>query len=146
MKIEILSADCLERLGNRLWVRTKSFYFSVDGEIYEIPRGTVTDGGSIPRLFWTISPPMSGPFAQGFPVHDWFYSVDGPDIGRFKADLVLYHMGRHRGASIIEAQAIKSAVNLFGWMSYKKGRDKITERSCYNFVKARLRVAQLTLQ
>jgi len=144
MKVDILSADCTERLGNRLWVRTEPFIFSIDSEVFIIPRGTVHDGGSVPRLIWALSPPMSGPFAEGFGSHDWFYN-EGPDIGRLKADLVLYHMGLYRGASIIEAQAIKSGVNLFGWMSYKKGRDKMTEKSCYNYVQARLRVAQLSL-
>jgi len=144
MKVDILSADCTERLGNRLWVRTEPFIFSIDGEIFIIPRGTVHDGGSVPRLLWVLSPPMSGPFAEAFGPHDYFYSVDGPDVGRLRADLILYHMGLYRRASTIEAQVIKSGVNLFGWMSYKKGRDKMTAESCYNFVQARLRVAQLS--
>ena len=144
MKVEILSTDCTERLGNRLWVRTEPFIFSIDGETFIIPRGTVHDGGSVPRLFWFLSPPMSGPFAEGFGPHDYFYSIDGPDVGRLRADLILYHMGLYRGASTIEAQAIKSGVNLCGWMSYKTGRDKMTEKSCYNLPYARLRVAQLS--
>ena len=77
--------------------------------------------------------------------HDWFYN-EGPDIGRLRADLVLYSIGRFRGAGLLRAQAVKSGVNFFGWMSYKKGRDKITFSSCYNRVRARLRVAQLTLR
>ena len=144
MKVEILSSDCTERLGNRLWVLTQPFIFSVDDEVFVVPRGFVTDGASVPRVMYPICSPVSGPFGQGAIAHDFLYSVDGPDIGRLRADLVLYNMGRLRGAWISEAQLVKSGVNLFGWMSYKKGRDKMTFSSCYNLVKARLRVAQLS--
>ena len=144
MKVEILSADCTERLGNRLWVLTQPFIFSVDDETFTVPRGFVTDGASVPRVMYPICSPVSGPFGQGALAHDFYYSIDGPDIGRLRADLILYAMGRLRGAWISEAQLVKSGVNLFGWMSYKKGRDKMTAKSCYNFVQARLRVAQLS--
>ena len=145
MKVEILSSDCTERLGNRLWVLTQPFIFSVDDEVFVVPRGFVTDGASVPRVMYPICSPVSGPFGQGAIAHDFYYSIDGPDIGRFRADQVLYSMGRLRGAWISEAQLVKSGVNLFGWMSYKTGRDKMTEKSCYDFVQARLRVAQLSL-
>ena len=146
MKVEILSSDCTERLGNRLWVLTQPFIFSVDDEVFVVPRGFVTDGASVPRVMYPICSPVSGPFGQGEIAHDFYYSIDGPDIGRFRADQVLYSMGRLRGAWISEAQLVKSGVNLFGWMSYKTGRDKMTAKSCYNFVQARLRVAQLSLK
>ena len=145
MKVDILSADCTERLGNRLWVLTRPFVFSVDDEIFTVPMGFVTDGASVPRLLYSLCSPVSGPFGQGAIVHDFLYSVDGPDIGRLRADLVLYQIGRFRGAGLAESQLVKSGVNLFGWMSYKTGRDKMTAKSCYNFVQARLRVAQLSL-
>ena len=53
-------------------------------------------------------------------VHDWFYSVEGPDIGRLKADYVLYCMARFRGARTLEAQAIKTGVNLLGMDALQK--------------------------
>jgi hypothetical protein len=127
-------------------VITEPFVFIIDEAIYEIPMGFVFDGASNIRLLWAICPPMAGPAGEATAVHDWFYSVEGPDIGRLKADYVLYCMARFRGASILEAQAIKSGVNLLGWMHYKKGRDKMTFSSCYNLARARLRVAQLTLR
>lgn len=108
--------------------------------------GFVFDGASNIRLLWAICPPMAGPAGEATVVHDWFYSVEGPDIGRLKADYALYCMARFRGARILEAQAIKTGVNLLGWMHYKKGKDKMTNKSCYNLTRARLRVAQLTLR
>jgi len=127
-------------------VITEPFIFTIDGVIYEIPTGFVFDGASNMRLLWVICPPMAGPAGEAAAVHDWFYSVEGPDIGRLVADYALYCMARFRGASILGAQAIKSGVNLLGWMHYKKDRDKMTSKSCYNLARARLRVAQLTLR
>ena len=144
MKVDILSQLCTERLGNQLWVLTQPFIFSVDYDIYTIPRGFVTDGASCPGFLWSLCAPSAGPFGEASVAHDWFYN-EGPDIGRLRADLVLYSMGRFRGAGLLRAQAVKSGVNFFGWMSYKKGRDKMTFSSCYNLVQARLRVANLVL-
>ena len=145
MKIEILSYDCTERLGNRLWVLSQPFIFSVDDKLFTVPRGFVIDGASVPRLLYPICSPVAGPFGQAAIAHDFLYSIEGPDIGRFKADHVLYTIGRLRGAWLAEAQAVKTGVNLFGWLSYKTGRNKINKKSCYDWVQAQLRVAQLTL-
>ena len=143
MKVDILTADRTERLGNRLWVLTHPFLFEVDGKLYIVPRGFVTDGASCPRLLWSICSPVAGPFGQGAIAHDWLYSPEGPDIGRFTADMVLYSIGRYRGADSLRAQLVKSGVNSFGWMSYKKGIDKLTDLSCYNLFEARLIVEEL---
>jgi hypothetical protein len=53
---------------------------------------------------------------------------------------------RFRGANIARAQAVKSGVNMFGWMNYKKGIDKLTDAACYDLEKARVRVAELISQ
>lgn len=145
MKIDILTTDCTERLGNRLWVLTQPFIFTIDGKSYTIPTGFVTDGASCPRPLWSICSPVAGPFGQGAIPHDWFYN-EGPDIGRLQADMVLYAIGRFRGANIARAQAVKSGVNMFGWMNYKKGIDKLTDAACYDLEKARVRVAELISQ
>jgi len=145
MKVDILSALVTERLGNRLWVLTEPFIISIDGEIHTIPRGFVTDGASCLRLLWGICAPVAGPFGEGAIPHDWFYSPEGPDIGRLNADLALYEFGRLRGANIFQAQAVKSGVNAFGWIHYKKGVEKLTNWSCYDLVRAKIRVANLAL-
>lgn len=141
MQVDILSPLATERLGNRLWVLTAPFIFSIDGQIHTIPRGFVTDGASCPRILWWLCAPVAGPFGEGAVIHDWLYNPDGPDIGRLNADMALYAFGRFRGANVLQAQAVKSGVNCFGWRYYKKGAEKLTERSCYDLIWARLRVA-----
>ena len=142
MIVDILNRDRTERLGNRLWVLTAPFSFSVDRVIYTIPSGFVTDGASCPRAFWSICSPVAGPFGQAAIAHDWFYN-EGPDIGRFRADKVLYAIARYRGAGWVRAMAVKGGVNMFGGGSYKKGLDKMTHESCYYLKEARIRVGEL---
>lgn len=144
MKVKILSPLKTERLGNRLWVLLEPFIFEVDGIRYTVPAGFVTDGASCPRLLWSICSPMAGPFGEGAVAHDWFYN-EGPDIGRFNADMVLYALGRYRGSNIFRAQAVKSGVNVFGKWSYKTGADKVVPRACYDFAYAVGRVRELSI-
>jgi hypothetical protein len=86
---------------------------------------------------------VAGPFGEAAVIHDWLYSTEGPDIGRLKADLALYEFGRFRGAGIARAQLVKSGVNAFGWQHYKKGVEKLTEKTCYDLGDARVYVAEL---
>lgn len=146
MKVKLITSNLsTDRLGNRLWVVTKPFCFSVDDYEFTVPQGFVTDGASCPRILWSICAPVAGPFGEGAVIHDWFYN-DGPDIGRYNADMVLYCMGKYRGANIVQAQLVKTGVNSFGWMSYKKGIDKMSKDTCYDIVQARLMVSILTLR
>lgn len=143
MQIEVIKPERTERLGNKLWVLTDWFIFSIDGKRYEVPPGFVINGASSPQLLYSVCAPMAGPFGQASIPHDWFYDVEGPDVSRFYADYVLYKWGRMHGASLIRAQAVKTVLNLCGWAAYKTGKDKITKKSAYHYAQARLRVAQL---
>jgi len=145
MEVELLATEQTKRLGNRLWVLTENFYFAVDELTYEVPKGFITDGASCPRGLWSLCSPVAGPFGQGAIAHDFFYSKDGPNIGRLNADEILYCFGRYRGSGWARAQAVKSGVNCFGWMSYKKmySHDKLTSKACYNVEKARNFVGEL---
>ena len=132
--LDIESLEKTERLGNRLWVLTKSFHFSFWSQSYRIPKGFVTDGASCPRVLWNVCAPVAGPFGQGAIIHDWFYN-EGPDIPKVLADSLLYTAGRQRGANWFRAQLVYWGVRIGGEFSYKKGTslDKLTEKSCYDY-------------
>lgn len=51
---------------------TDPLVFEIDGRKVQ-PRAMYTDGGSIPRLFWSV--PEFGPwdFAPGYIIHDWLF-------------------------------------------------------------------------
>lgn len=43
------------------------------GHTWEVPAGTIVDGASIPRVFWTsIGPPFVGPYRRASVIHDYF--------------------------------------------------------------------------
>lgn len=63
-----------ERNGGDRWDVTQSFDFYTgpkeNGEVITIPQGFVTDGATVPRLFWGLIPPW-GKYGQAAVVHDY---------------------------------------------------------------------------
>lgn len=61
------------KLGADHWRVMDSFIFYVDnehsGEWVYVPSGYLTDGASVPRMFWNIIPPW-GAYGQAAVVHD----------------------------------------------------------------------------
>ena len=75
-------------------------YVTSDGHIIQ-PRTMYTDGGSIPRLFWSF--PDFGPwdFAPGYVIHDWLFEQHHCKVDDWQA----YDLDR---AAEILAEAIKT--------------------------------------
>lgn len=145
MKILIEDRLQTERLGNQLWVVTENWKVVVDGVLYFVPKGFVTDGASCPRFLTPIVAPMSGPFGEAGVFHDFLFSVDGPDLGLKMSNDIFREIGIYRGSTKFRARAAWSGVACFGWKYWKKGVDKLTEKSCYELIPARLRVANLSM-
>ncbi len=113
-------ADASAALGKDHWrVLTPFSYKIADGEWVTIPAGYLTDGASVPRLFWNIIPPW-GKYGQAAVVHDLlceYLSIikDGKPhtITRDRADEILneamYALGVPDGKRLI----IYSAVSLY---------------------------------
>lgn len=90
-----------------------------------VPTGFITDGASIPQLFWAIL----GPHGTYFPaavIHDYLYNKasDGSfgDLTRAEADQIFLDAMESIGVSWLTRHTIYYAVRLFGWTSYKKRR------------------------
>lgn len=59
-----------ELLGSDHWRVLTPFSYRIDGESYvTIPAGYLTDGASVPQLFWNMIPPW-GKYGQAAVVHD----------------------------------------------------------------------------
>lgn len=57
-------------LGKDHWRILTPFSYKIDQESWvTIPKGYLTDGASVPRLFWNMIPPW-GPYGQAAVVHD----------------------------------------------------------------------------
>lgn len=50
----------------------KEYTFAVDGELITIPAGYQTDFASVPRVFWSVFPPV-GKHNPAALVHDYLY-------------------------------------------------------------------------
>lgn len=85
-----------ELLKRDLWMVTKAFNYHVGDEqsstIITIPAGYLTDGASVPRVFWSLIPPW-GNYGQAAVLHDWlcengYVMVNGiiDNIDRKQAD------------------------------------------------------------
>lgn len=83
----------------------------------EIPKGFITDCGSIPRLFWRVigaptDPQTCGPYIK----HDWKYQT--ACVSREQADEELYDDLREAGIGYFRAKAVYYGVRMFGASHY----------------------------
>jgi hypothetical protein len=86
-----------------------------------VPIGFVTDGASIPRLFWGILHPYGSYFPAAL-LHDYLYSPrsDSYKFTRKQADLLFFEAMFNLGVPWHWRHIMYKAVRRFGGFSYKK--------------------------
>ena len=110
-----------EKIGAKLWKITCTYYITVDGEQYIIPRGFLTDGASNVRVLWSLCPPMSGLTAEPAVLHDWLYSLNCTlPLTRKQADQIFYQAMIEAGVSKVRAKAVYYGVRMGGASSFRK--------------------------
>lgn len=77
-----------------------------------IPAGFISDGASIPRIFWNISSPLDARYIKAFLKHDYCY--ENKLKTRKDIDIELRQDLINAGMNKILAQAIYRAVRRFG--------------------------------
>lgn len=94
---------------------------------WRIPKGFISDGGSIPKIFWSI---IYGPFnprvLRASMVHDYFYYTHL--ISRAEADDLFYKMLLEDSANPHIAWIMWKAVSIFGkyfWPNTDEDLDKM---------------------
>ncbi len=55
----------------RMRIVREFIYVDLNGNQWIAPAGTIVDGASIPRLFWTVADPFSGDYRNASVIHDW---------------------------------------------------------------------------
>ena len=104
--------------GRYFCLTSTLIYISLTGTVYEVPKGFMTDGASIPRLLWTcIGDPFGKHYRRPAALHDYLYSI--PSFNRALADSMFYESMRVEGLRIHKAAAMWAAVRLFGGMNRK---------------------------
>ena len=100
-------------------------YISSIGTVF-VPRHTVSDGASIPRLFW----PWLGPFGSAFDrgdnsyfraaiIHDYLYSPNNDEFSRAEADEVFLEAMQECKVPWHRRTIIYTAVRCAGWRFFK---------------------------
>ena len=117
-----------EFLGNNRFELGETFvYYTEDGEdTIEVPVGFISDGASIPRIFWTIiGSPWSGKYAKAAVIHDFLYVRQF--YTRKKSDLIFLEGMKVLGVSWWKRKAMYWAVRIASgipWNKYKEMKDE----------------------
>jgi hypothetical protein len=91
----------------------------------EVPKGFVTDGASVPRIFWSILYPFGSYFPAAL-IHDYLYSkasnhlTAAKKIYRKEVDQIFLQAMKDVGVGWLTRRTIYRAVRLGGWKGYKK--------------------------
>lgn len=118
-------------LGRDMWVVKAAFNLQLSDERrINVPKGYLTAGASVPRLFWGLIPPW-GEYGQAAVMYDWLceYLViwddnhkDWISIDRSDCD-ALFNTGMHiLGVNKTKRLVMYNAVRLYGHVASVAGR------------------------
>lgn len=89
---------------------------TVHGEI-EVPAGFITDGASVPRIFWGVLSPFGDYFGAAL-IHDFLYSPHNRRFDRATCDGIFLEAMAAAGVPWLRRRTIYRAVRLGGWASF----------------------------
>lgn len=87
-------------------------YLSNYGQV-KVPQAFITDGASIPRLFWSLLSPLGDYFGPAV-IHDFLYSKENYEFDRAETDIIFYEAMRDAGVAWWRCNTIYYAVRLCG--------------------------------
>jgi len=98
-----------------LEVQPMAFGYDADITIVTVPVGFRTDFASVPRLLWSIIPPI-GTYSGAAVIHDYLYTQH--PAGRKWCDAVFDCLMKEDGVGWIERKIMWVAVRIFGRKPY----------------------------
>ena len=113
-------ADGGMRGGSRLFILKANFRYISSMGLITVHKGFITDGASIPQIFWNIMPPFGQYFGAAI-IHDWLYSQNNHQFSRQQADDIFKEAMFNIGVGWVKRETIYRAVRLFGGRSFKGG-------------------------
>lgn len=97
-------------------------YIDPSGGTWTAQKGFLTDGASIPQVFWSIvGGPFDGPYRNAAIIHDWYCDKKGKrwqDVHR-----IFYYASRAAGVGDIKAKILYAAV-MFGGPRWGRGKSQ----------------------
>lgn len=96
--------------------------FECGGDAHEVPSGYVSDGMSVPRLFWRLlSPPVDGRTLRASVIHDYLYATGF--VSRAEADRFYRLSLIEDGYPAWKAWAVWIGVRIGGRSHYTEAAD-----------------------
>lgn len=84
------------------------------GETITVPSGFISDGASVPRIFWTLFSPF-GEYFRAALVHDFLYTGANRVYNRAESDRIFLEAMVEAGVPFIRRRLIYRAVRVGGW-------------------------------
>lgn len=127
LTVDVLDAQDVAAKGSdvQLYTLTEELTYSSDAlkATIVVPRGFITDFGSIPRIVWSYMDPEDPSICWPSVVHDYFYKWNGwlPNFPgriftRLEADQLLKEAMELCGARWDQRAAVFAAVRAGGWL------------------------------
>jgi hypothetical protein len=109
----------LEELDNGSWELQDNFSYEDDYIQVTIKSNFITDGASIPKVFWSVvGNPLENDLLKPAIIHDGLYTL--MQLKRLECDKLFKDMLLFNGTSKMKAYFIYYAVRLFGGAYWKK--------------------------
>ena len=107
--------------GTRIFEVIEDFRYRSERGLITVPSGFLTDGASIPRIFWNILSPFGSYFPAAL-IHDFLYSKasDKHAFTRRIADRLFLIAMKEIGVGWLTRRIIYRAVRSAGFLAYKK--------------------------
>lgn len=102
--------------GTFKWWLSEDFQVNDDVlGLITVPKGFITDLGSIPRIFWNIVPP-EGPATDGYVIHDWLYASQ--KTTRLQADQTLNRLMAALQVGWLARETVYGFLRVGGWIAW----------------------------
>ena len=121
----------LERIDSTVYELKSSLSFENEKYKVTIKSGLMTDGASIPKIFWSIiGCPLNGKYVGSALIHDGLYASH--ILSKEESDLLFLDMMKDNGVAKWRRKLMYYAVKYFGKSSYYGKTEKIiTEAQNY---------------
>lgn len=98
-------------------------YTTKKGITYTVPVGFITDGASIPKIFWSwIGSPYTGHYRRAALIHDYLYFTQ--IARRSYADRIFLEAMKYLGVSFWKRRTMWFAVRSWGWIPWMRHKKR----------------------
>lgn len=111
--------DAGMRQGRRCIVLTKPLVAKTSLGCVEAPAGTISNGASIPKAFWSIVGSPFDEYLNESVIHDFLYSPANKEFTRSESDFIFKELMWNTGVAKWKIFAFYTALRLAGRANYQ---------------------------